>query len=165
MERSSFIALSVSYPNYNKTSSTANVYLKKDSVDFVLLKYSPTIVANESLSISPSSINFGTFSKPTKSGLFLSAKPSSLATASTVILNASITYAPIQMTGFSYSSDRTRIYISGNNFGYISSVQILEGSTEIDSLIIENQTTNLLVLKASKNIDLVSGIDYIFRVL
>lgn len=219
----------VSYPNYNKNSSLVNVSLQKDSSNFILLKYSPTIVVNESLSISPSSLNFGSFSKPNvksalhnivitnngnvpyipildksssveivlnrcsstlapnkscavsvkfnshpsmvngaQSGLFFSAKSSALASPSNVSLNANINYpivSPPVMTGISYSLDRTRVYISGSNFGSVSSVQIFQGITEIDSLIIENQTLNLLTLKFSKDITLVSGIDYIFRLL
>lgn len=218
----------VSYPNYNRQAPMVSLNLKNNGSNLLLLKFSPLITAIvESISVSPSSIDFGSFSKLTsssirnvvitnngnsiinpvlttpssvdivlnrcsnlkpnasctvslkfnpnssmsngqQSGLLFNAKPSvSSSSVSSVNLLANLNLPVLtpQMSGISFSGDKKTVTISGNNLQNVNSVKILNGATEIDNLIIESKTVNQLVLKFSKDITLLSNIDYIFRLL
>ena len=54
----------VSYPNYNRQAPMVSLNLKNNGSNLLLLKFSPSIVTVvESISVNPSSIDFGSFNK------------------------------------------------------------------------------------------------------
>lgn len=104
-----------------------------------------------------------------QSGLVFTAKPLLSSSALSIVnLSANINFNFIQpvLSSVAISSDKKTFTLTGTNFQNVSLVKLLNNSlVEVDTLIIQTKTSTQLILKLSKDISILTGIDYTFRLL
>lgn len=67
------------------------------------------------------------------------------------------------VSSLNISGDKKVFTLNGLNLKFVKTVKILQGSTEIENLVINSQTDAQITLKMSQNLNLQSNTEYIFR--
>ena len=70
---------------------------------------------------------------------------------------------PPEVTSFVLSSDKKELTVTGINLKYVKSAKLIQGSTELDSMIIISKGDNSILLNFSQNLILTSNTPYVIR--